>query len=143
MELTLNRKLRLPDRTIGELLIDGKKFCDTLEDVERLQWSILGGIRKLVGSKVWGATAIPTGRYEIAIMYSDRFKRKLPRLINVPQFEGILIHPGNIPADTHGCLLTGTYDKKTTNVINSKVAFTKVMYEINKAKGKVFITINS
>lgn len=143
MELILNRKLKLADRTIGELCVNGVKICDTLEDTERLTWSIQNGLRKLLGTKIYGATAIPSGRYEIAITYSERFKKKLPLLLNVPGFEGIRIHAGNIPADTHGCLLCGTYDPKTKNIINSKLAIAKVQSMIENAKGKVFITINS
>jgi len=138
MELTLNRKIKLADRTIGELLINGVKFCDTLEDVERLFFT--GG--KLLGIKIYGETAIPKGRYEIAITYSNRFKKMLPLLMNVPQFEGIRIHPGNVPADTHGCLLVGTHDKKTNNVVSSRIAFDKLMVQLQNTKGKIFITIS-
>lgn len=144
MELNLKRKLKLEDRTIGELSIDGVKYCDTLEDKERLSWSLVGGIKKLLGVKVYGETCIPTGRYEILLCKSPHFKRTLPCLLNVPQFTGILIHSGNKPADTLGCILVGkktndnqVYGGKTLNIES------KLVEQIQKAikKSKVYITI--
>ena len=57
--------------------------------------------------KIAGATAVPAGRYRIIITPSPRFKRLLPRLVDVPGFDGILIHPGNFPGDTEGCIMPG------------------------------------
>jgi len=82
--------------TIGELLIDGKHECHTLEDVVRAD-----------GVKVYGETAIPPGVYSVDITYSPRFKRDLPLLIGVQNFIGIRIHPGNTASDTEGCILVG------------------------------------
>lgn len=145
MELTLNRKLKLENRTIGELLINGKKFCDTLEDKVRLTWSLLP-LRKLLGVKLWGKTAIPSGRYQVVMAYSNRFKRVLPLLVNVPQFEGILIHGGNTESDTEGCLLIGKLDTKTNTIYGAKSLglLDKLMVQLESASktGKIFITIN-
>jgi len=69
--------------TIGSLYLNGKFECYTLEDVVR------------VGEKVPGATAIPEGIYPVQITFSNRFKRDLPLLLNVPNFDGIRIHTGN------------------------------------------------
>lgn len=85
--------------TLGKLYIDGVFECHTLEDVDR---RLEDG-----GKKIIGQTAIPRGLYKVVIAWSPRFDRALPRLLNVPQFEGILIHSGNCAADTHGCILVG------------------------------------
>lgn len=145
MELTLNRKLKLENKTIGELLVNNKKFCDTLEDKVRLSWSLLP-FRQLLGVKIWGKTAIPEGRYEIVITYSERFKRRLPLLLKVPQFESIRIHGGNTELDTQGCLLIGKLDTKTNTIYGAKSLglLDKLMAILEPASktGKIFITIN-
>lgn len=145
MELTLNRKLKLENKTIGELLVNNKKFCDTLEDKVRLSWSLLP-FRQLLGIKIWGKTAIPAGRYEIVITYSERFKRRLPLLLKVPQFESIRIHGGNTELDTEGCLLIGKLDTKTNTIYGAKSLglLDKLMAILEPASktGKIFITIN-
>jgi len=141
-EIVLNRKLKLENKTIGELLIEDKKFCDTLEDKVRFTW-VLG---KIVGSKVFGKTAIPTGRYEVVLTYSERFKRILPLLLKVPQFESIRIHGGNTEADTEGCPLIGKLDTKTNTIYGAKSLglLDKLMAKLEPASktGKIFITIN-
>lgn len=105
MKLTLNRKWIKPNYTIGTLSIDDKYFCDTLEDrvVDKNKNGKFDGSEK----KIAGESAIPYGTYEIVYNFSPKFKRNLPRLLNVPHFEGILIHPGNSPKDTAGCILVG------------------------------------
>jgi len=80
--------------TIGELYIDGEWECYTLEDTVR-------------NEKIYGETAIPKGSYKVKITYSPRFKTRLPILLDVPNFRGIRIHPGNTAKDTEGCLLVG------------------------------------
>lgn len=145
MELTLNRKLKLENKTIGELLVNNKKFCDTLEDKVRLSWSLLP-FRQLLGIKIWGKTAIPAGRYEIVITYSERFKRRLPLLLKVPQFESIRIHGGNTELDTEGCLLIGKLDTKTNTIYGAKSLglldkLMAILEPVSKT-GKIFITIN-
>lgn len=109
MELLLKRLYLKPAYTIGRLFVDGTYLCDTLED----------RVRDLAHElKVTGETAIPAGRYEIIVNHSPRFGRQLPRLIGVPGFEGILIHRGNTPADTAGCILVGE-NRELGKVVNS------------------------
>lgn len=109
MELILKRKYLKPDYTIGKLYVDRKYFCDTLEDQ----------VRNLTcEEKVPGKTAIPVGKYEVIVNISPKFKRELPRLLNVPGFDGILIHRGNTAKDTAGCILLGE-NKERGKVINS------------------------
>lgn len=105
MELRLERRWFKPDYTVGKLYINDEYFCDTLED--RVVDINKNGVFDGKEMKVYGQSAIPYGTYQVVYNYSPRFKRKLPRLMNVPHFEGILIHPGNTPADTSGCILVG------------------------------------
>lgn len=102
--------------TIGSLSIDGKKFCDTLEDKVRdlNKNGVFDGDEK----KVYGETAIPYGAYDVVVDYSPKFKRELPRLQNVRHFEGVLIHRGNTAEDSAGCILVGE-NKVKGKVINS------------------------
>lgn len=101
MELKIIRKEFTSQSTIGDFLIDGGWFCFSLEDKVREP-----------GVKIPGKTAIPEGRYRVVIDQSNRFKRAMPHILNVPNFEGIRIHQGNYPKDTAGCPLLGfTKDK--------------------------------
>lgn len=116
MKLTLKRKYRKPGYTIGELLVDGKKFCDTLEPEDRGLTANMTEM-EIIGRKVAGKTAIPTGCYKVSLdVVSPKYKNrtaygfcggKLPRLVEVPGFRGILIHIGNWREDTKGCILVG------------------------------------
>ena len=97
MELTLQRITKDKNYTLGELSVDGEKFCHTLEPT----W------RKPEARKIPGKTAIPEGRYPIVITLSPKFKQWLPLLLHVPGFTGIRIHAGNTAKDTKGCILVG------------------------------------
>ena len=110
MRLLLKRRFKGDGYTIGSLYVNGEKFCDTLED----------RVRDLAGgeSKVPGETAIPEGRYRVIVNRSPKFGRDLPRLLDVPQFEGVLIHRGNSAEDSAGCILVGE-NKVKGKVINS------------------------
>ena len=126
MKITVKRIARIPDYTIGKMYIDGKYFCDTLEDFDRglRQDMPLPEIKRL---KVMHETAIPTGTYRVIVNMSPAKKRLLPRLLDVPGFEGILIHKGNTANDTSGCLILGE-NKAVGKVVNS----TKYELEIVK-----------
>ena len=130
MEIEVRRHAFKPTYTIGKMYVDGKYLCDTLEDV----------VRK--GPKVMHETAIPAGRYEVILNKSPRFGKVLPRLLNVPGFDGILIHSGNASKDTSGCILVGQ-NKEVGRVINSQATMSKLMALLEPAakKGKIFITV--
>ena len=140
MKLTLNRIALRQTYTIGKLYIDGKYFCDTLED--KVRDTNKSGKFDNGEKKVKGKTAIPYGTYEIKWTYSPRFKKYTPQLMNVPSFEGIRIHSGNSNTDTEGCLLLGE-NKKVGMVLNSRATINKFYPLIKKAcsKGKVTIEI--
>lgn len=141
MELKLIRNSRTEKSTIGQLYINGVKECLILEDKDRgLKKSMpIAEIKKL---KVDAKTAIPAGRYEVAITYSNRFKKYLPLLIGVPGYEGVRIHPGNKAEDTEGCLLPGT-SQSLDFVSNSRVAFDALFHKMKavEKKEKIFIEI--
>lgn len=111
MKLILKRKFLGDKYTVGNLFIDGKFFCNTIEDQVRklpavCPYTPKGQSCKCKG-KIYAETAIQTGTYNVTMEYSPRFKRKLPLLHNVPHFIGILIHSGSSATDSAGCLLVG------------------------------------
>jgi hypothetical protein len=133
LELRVSRTIFTERSTIGELYVDGTLHCHTLEDRVRS-----GGV------KVYGETAIPAGRYEVIITYSNHFKKELPLLLNVPNYEGVRIHAGNTAADTLGCILVGK-SKGEDRIWDCKPVFDSLMEKIRisvPAK-KCFITIGS
>ena len=120
MLITIKRLYKTDNSTIGELLIDGVFECFTLEDKER-------------DIKIKGETAIPKGTYKVIINESNRFKRLLPLLIDVPNFEGVRVHSGNSNHDTEGCILVGQTRNKNY-IGQSRKAFEKLFAKMQKAK---------
>ena len=114
--------LRMPTSsagaTPGDLYVDDKWFCYTLEDAIRPPWR-----------KEAGKTAIPMGWYRIEISYSPRFQVRMPLLVDVPGFSGIRIHPGNGIADTDGCLLVGTH-RGVNQITGSRAAYDRLFQAI-------------
>ena len=149
MELVLKRIARRDTYTIGHLYIDGQYFCDTCEDADRgLRQDLPLSVN--MAKKRRGVTAIPVGRYRITLsVLSQRFSKKkqydftggyLPRLVNVPAFDGILIHIGNTAADSEGCILVGR-NTKVGMVLKSTKTF-KALYEVlRKASDPIYITV--
>jgi hypothetical protein len=129
MDLKVLRKELTARSTIGELHVDGKFECFTLEDAVR-------------PVKIKGVTAIPAGVYEVVVNFSERFKRPLPLLLNVPNFDGVRIHAGNTDADTEGCLLVGR-TKAADFIGGSRPAFDALFAKIQRAaaREKVFLEI--
>jgi len=120
MQITVKRLYKTDTSTIGELLIDGIFECFTLEDAERKV-------------KIKAETAIPKGSYKVIINESNRFKRLLPLLLNVPDFEGVRIHSGNSNHDTEGCILVGQTRNKNY-IGQSRKAFDKLFKKMQAAK---------
>lgn len=140
MKILVKRIAKRPTYTIGKMYLDGKYFCDTLEDTDRniSQFTPIDTIKKV---KLPNNTAIPTGTYKVIVNVSPKFKRLLPRLLNVPGFDGVLIHRGNTDKDTSGCILIGE-NKVVGKVINSTGYETKLVSILNKAQdNKEDITI--
>lgn len=142
MNILLERDVRTEKSTTGKLYIDGVFECFVLEDKDRKLNNTMSAddIRR---RKIPGNTAIPAGKYKVSITYSQRFKKMLPLLNNVPGFEGIRIHPGNTDADTEGCLLPGVV-RLVDFVGSSRVAFERLNNKIEQAiarKENVIISI--
>ena len=135
MKLLLRRIFKGPQYTIGKLYVNGVYECDTLEDTDRGLYETQS-LLEIQNKKVYGETAIPTGVYKLNMntvspKFKDRswaipYKGILPRLENVKGFEGVLIHVGNKPQDTLGCILVGE-NKVKGQVINSTASFNKLM----------------
>ena len=147
MKLTLKRIAKKKTYTIGKLYIDDVYFCDTIEDVDRglYQGQNLELIKKI---KIPNKTAIPRGTYKITLnvvspkyskkkIYQEICNGRVPRLLNVPGYEGVLIHIGNTAEDSSGCILVGE-NKQVGKVLNSTETFRKLY---NKIKGQENLTI--
>ena len=133
MKLRLERLWPKKDYTVGRLYVDDRLFCNTLEDriVDKNKNGVFDGDEK----KVYGETAIPYGTYKIIYNWSPKFGRNLPRLLNVPHFEGILIHPGNTAADSAGCILVGK-NTEVGRLTNSRYISDELNKLIDEAQRK-------
>lgn len=125
MEIKVIRFYKGKDYTIGRMLIDGKYVCDVLEDKDRGLTDSMT-VEEIKKKKIYGETAIPTGKYKVVLDYSPKFKKILPHILNVKGFEGIRIHSGNDKEDTFGCLLVG-YNRQKGKVLNSRNALAQVL----------------
>ena len=148
MELVVDRKWKKQSYTISNLTIDGKWFCNVLEDKDRNLDSSMS-IAKIKELKRPSITAIPKGTYEITLdvispkyctnsFYKQVCNGKVPRLLNVKGFEGILIHVGDGPrgADlSSGCLLCG-YNKVKGQLRDGKEVFKKLYSLLKEAKSR-------
>lgn len=152
MEVKVKRIARRDNYTIGKMYVNGEYVCDTLEDTDRGLTSKMS-VAQISGMKVHGETAIPTGRYLVDMKtVSPRFggraqykfcKGRLPRLCNVPGYQGVLIHIGNTAKDTEGCILVGE-NKAVGQVLNSTATFRKVYAMLKAADERceqIWITI--
>lgn len=141
--LTLTRKWKSDDTTIGELRHGSTFIAYTLED----------RVREVKGEpvskwKVRGRTAIPEGTYDVVINLSNRFHKYMPQLLNVPGFEGIRIHAGNTAADTEGCLILGLERLGSRAVTDSRLAINKLDdlledWDVTDVPGRCQIEIKS
>ena len=153
MELTLERKWKKAEYTVGNLYIDGKWFSNTLEDKDRgLNDSMSKEeISRLKKPKI---TAIPTGTYEITLnVISPKFSKypfynsinggRVPRLLNVKGFDGILIHvmDGYKGAElSEGCIGIGRNLIKG-GLLQGKEYYKKLYDILKSSKDKITIKI--
>lgn len=151
MKITLTRIAKKPTYTIGKLYVDGKYFCDTIEDKDRGLTQDTP-LYKIKSTKIMHKTAIPSGTYKVTLnVISPKYSKKefyikyanagrVPRLIDVPGFEGVLIHCGNTADDSSGCILVGK-NKVVGKVIESKETFIQLYQLLKLAKDEITITI--
>ena len=149
MKLVLKRINNQDNYCEGKLYIDGIYQCDVIEDVDRGLTNEMS-ITEIQSKKVYGETAIPKGTYQITLdVVSPKFKDrswatfcegKLPRLLDVPGFEGVLIHVGNEASNSLGCLLVGQKTKDGW-VSNSTQTFKDLYYKLKQATDQITITI--
>lgn len=151
MEIVVKRIAKKPTYTIGKLYINNKYFCDTIEDKDRGLTSEMP-LSKIRSIKVPSETAIPTGTYKITLdIISPRLSKKqfyrdyanggrVPRLLNIKGFDGVLIHVGNTALDSSGCLIVGE-NKRVGEVINSRETFKKLYKELLKDKNNITLKI--
>lgn len=156
MELKLIRKYRCSNYCIDKLYINNEYFSDALEDPDRglTDTMSLEEIKKI---KIKGNTCIPYGTYNVTLdvvspkfgsksYYKEVCNGKVPRLLNVKGFDGILIHVGDGPNGhrlTEGCVLIGrntikgglTEGKKYFQLLYNQ------MLEAKKRGEKIKITI--
>ena len=122
MKIKLVRKKGTAGFTEGRLYIDDEFECFTVEDAERVV-------------KIQNVTAIPKGEYPITISMSNRFKKMLIEVQNVPNFTGVRIHSGNSSKDTEGCIIVGSINDKDDDdwVSGSRVAYDRLHKKVKQA----------
>lgn len=125
MKITVKRFEFGTNYTVGDLYIDDKRECYTLEDVVRAP-----------GIKVKANTAIPTGTYKIVMDFSPKYQRMMLHILDVPMFQGIRIHAGNTDLDTEGCLLVGETWPGGNFIGSSKKAYDKLYVKIKDVLDK-------
>jgi hypothetical protein len=124
--------------------------CDTIEDTDRglSQTMTDAEIKK---RKVYTQTAIPVGLYPVTLkITSQKFSKKpyymkycggrVPRLLNVPGFDGILMHIGSTEKSSAGCLIVG-YNTIKGRVTKSQQAFEKLYEVLASAKDEIKIEV--
>lgn len=133
MKLELKRIALKPNYTIGKLFINGSYYCDTIED-KVIDLNKNGKFDDGL-TKVMHQTAIPYGTFKVVVNHSPKFNRELPRLLDVPYFEGILIHNGSDQNSSSGCIIVGE-NKTVGKVTNSTFYMNNLTARIKDAQNK-------
>lgn len=143
--ILVDRTVVVEDVTMGTIYVDGDRFCYSLEDP----------IREVVTANGWtwrpdlkipGKTAIPSGKYVTTVTYSNRFRRRMPLLLNVPDFTAIRFHGVNDVDDTEGCIGMGRqWDIEKSRVFNTANLVPELVTFIDAAerRGKVITEIRN
>ena len=110
--------------TIGRLFINGESFCDTLEN------PYINNERNI--------SCIPEGQYKVRLRLArESATRDYLHLLvqDVPNRSYILVHIGNKPSHTKGCILVGN-GRQQDIVENSRLAMELVIKEILNLGGE-------
>lgn len=154
MKLLLRRIYTNNRYTIGKLYANGEYVCDTIEDTDLMELNSMMSDAWIRNNKKISQTAIPTGTFTISMnIVSPTFSKKayyksfcdgrLPRLLQVNGFTGILIHRGRTEKDSSGCIIVG-YNTVKGQVTNSQKAFEtlyKILDAANRKGEKITIEI--
>lgn len=139
MKILVNRIWDNGTSTIGLLYINGKLEGVTCEDEKR-------------AVKVKAETRIPEGVYKIGFRKEGThhvdYLKKYPaihkgmlHILDVPNFQYILIHIGNTEKDTEGCLLIGNKLVYSGIIEESTAAYLRIYPIIASALEKEEVTI--
>ena len=150
MKVELIRIFNCKTYAIGHVYVDGKYVCDAIEDTDRGLTQVMPDL-EIKKRKVYAQTAIPTGMYKVTLnVVSPKFNKKpyyknfcqgkVPRVLNVPGYDGILIHMGSTEKSSAGCLIVG-YNTIKGKVTNSQQAFEKLYKILASAKDAITIEI--
>ena len=152
LQLTLTRKYKCSDYTIGMMQVGSVVTSDTLEDKDRGLTDTMS-VAAIKLRKIFGKTAIPTGTYRVKLTYSTKFANRpwakkygglVPEILDVKGFSGVRIHPGTDQYDTDGCPLVGE-NKVKGKVINSVEKYCALMNEYlipaHRRNDEIWITI--
>tara|TARA_R110000824_G_scaffold78653_2_gene198405 strand:- start:268 stop:759 length:492 start_codon:yes stop_codon:yes gene_type:complete len=132
INLLLIRDTFTKKSVIGELFLNGERFCDTLElpykDNQR------------------SVSCIPAGQYKVRLrLPRESATRDYIHLLvqDVPNRDYILFHRGNSAKDTRGCILVGQGSQQDV-VHNSTLAMDLLVKEIINLGGeKINLTIKN
>ena len=138
-EVILERAWRRDTYTVGKVIIDGERFCESMEDKDRGLTQDMSD-EEIKRVKVYGETAIPTGVYTVKMTYSPKYKRMMPEVLNVPGYSGIRIHSGNTAKDSLGCILLGR-NTKVEMVTESRKTCKEFERLLEAAGGECKLTI--
>ena len=144
MKLVADRAWKEDTYTISRLFVDGKRFYESLEDKDR-GLKQTDSLKRILEVKIPGETAIPSGTYRITLdivspkykaikWYDDLCGGRMPRLLDVPGFDGILIHPLTSALESRGCIGVGRNTIKG-KLTSSRATF-KVLYKMMEAADK-------
>lgn len=150
MEIKVDRKWKKGKYTIGRLYIDGEFICNTIEDTDRGLTQNMSE-EEIKSKKIYGQTAIPTGRYKVLMnvvspkfsqkeFYMNVCKGKVPRLEGVKGFSGILIHSAATADNVEGCIGVG-FNTEIGRLNSIKEAFEKVYSKLSSSKEDIWITV--
>jgi len=128
------------ETTIARWYVNGRLQCFGLED-------------EFHKTKIKTDTRIPEGIYELGFHQSPKFSpiygHPMIHILNVPNYDFILMHPLNDESQTEGCVGPGQYighngQKHVT--INSRVAYLemyKILAPLIKSGVKQYVEIKS
>lgn len=133
MELKVIRKEFTDSYTIGELYINDKFFCYTMEDTDR-GLNENDSLAKMKRVKVSKRTAIPYGEYRVILSFSKKLKRFLPLILDVPNCRGIRFHKGSTQDWSSGCVLVGMKKagSKLKDIVEAENSLMTILKSVNE-----------